>query len=198
MFRLVVKEEIWRPVVIFTDKGIYDYTGVYEVSNTLKVRRLPYIINSNGRIMHHNGGELTGFLGKGGYYCYHLMLNNERHNFYRSRIVASAFPEICGEWFERAEVDHIDTNKINDIPSNLRFVTCSENHLNPLTIQHMISAKTKQTGKRIIQKTLDGDYIKEYPSIRGACKENNWSQGVIHWALSNPNHTAYGFKFEFI
>ena len=40
-------------------------------------------------------------------------------------------------WFEGAEIDHIDTNKENNIWTNLRWVTHEENMKNPLTVKHL-------------------------------------------------------------
>lgn len=47
----------------------------------------------------------------------------------RSHIIAKSFPEICGEWFEGAEVHHKDRNKINDVPENLQIVSHDEHVL---------------------------------------------------------------------
>lgn len=52
--------------------------------------------------------------------------------------IALTYPEpIQNEYFEGAEIDHIDTDRLNNHPSNLRWVTSKENHNNPLTRKHM-------------------------------------------------------------
>lgn len=61
--------------------------------------------------------------------------------YYIHKLVARAFPEICGEWFEGCQVDHIDTNKLNNVATNLRVVSEKENHNNPLTRKHNSEAK---------------------------------------------------------
>lgn len=44
------------------------------------------------------------------------------------RIVAKAFPEICGEWFNKCEVHHLDFNPLNNRADNLKVCT-KEEHL---------------------------------------------------------------------
>lgn len=53
-----------------------------------------------------------------------------------SHLVAQAFPEICGEWFDGCDVDHIDTNRLNNNATNLRVTDRKGNMENPLTRKH--------------------------------------------------------------
>lgn len=60
-----------------------------------------------------------------------------------ARWIALTYPELVqNEYFDGAEIDHIDTNPMNNHPSNLRWVTHSGNCSNPLTKKHMSEAKT--------------------------------------------------------
>lgn len=48
--------------------------------------------------------------------------------------IAITFPDLIqNDYFEGAEIDHIDTDRLNNHPSNLRWVTRKENLNNPLT-----------------------------------------------------------------
>lgn len=119
--------EEWRPVA--------GYEGFYEVSNLGRVRSLDRVVNNNGgadvrpgRVLkpHSNKyrrGELSVALCKEG-----RPLQQKIH-----RLVAFAFPEICGEWFEGAEVDHINGDPMDDRAENLRFVDHLTNVNNPMT-----------------------------------------------------------------
>lgn len=49
------------------------------------------------------------------------------------RLVAYAFQEICGEYSEGLQVDHINTVRNDNRAVNLRWVTPTENRLNPIT-----------------------------------------------------------------
>lgn len=51
--------------------------------------------------------------------------------------IALTYPELVeNEYFEGAEIDHIDTDPLNNHPSNLRWVTRKGNQNNPLTRKH--------------------------------------------------------------
>ena len=66
-----------------------------------------------------------------------LSLNNKPQHYQAARWVAMTFPELVqNNYFEGAEIDHIDTDRTNNQPSNLRWVTRKENCNNPLTLQH--------------------------------------------------------------
>ena len=59
------------------------------------------------------------------------------------RLIAKAFPEICGEWFEGAVVDHINGNCLDNRAVNLRVCTSKENSNNPITLERMRRPKNK-------------------------------------------------------
>ena len=113
--------EIWKDI-----KG---FEGIYQVSNTGKVKSLARVVKTkNGHYQSYNEKILktqkTG-------YCL-VMLCKERKRFPRQvhRLVAEAFipnPE------NKPFIDHIDTNPQNNNIDNLRWVTQKENCLNPIS-----------------------------------------------------------------
>ena len=113
--------EEFRPIV--------GYEGLYEVSNLGNVRSLNYN-RKKGLVK-----ELKFYYSKG-YKHVTLSKNKVSKRYGVHRLVAMAFPEICGEWFDGCQVDHIDTNPSNNIATNLNVCTAYENNNNPLTKKH--------------------------------------------------------------
>lgn len=102
-----------------------------------------------------------------------------------ARWIALTYPELVqNEYFEGAQIDHIDTNSMNNHPSNLRWVTSSGNKRNPLTIEHyrqvalkrVMSEETKEKikqsklGKKLSIETKEkmSLYKNKYPESCGA------------------------------
>lgn len=69
-----------------------------------------------------------------GYLYYTQCMNGKPTKKSVARAVAKAFPEICGEWFDGCEVDHISTLKEDNRAVNLRVVNHKTNCRNPLTL----------------------------------------------------------------
>jgi len=90
----------WRPITDFPN---------YEISNTGEVRR--------------NGRTLKPQLTKKGYY--RVRISNKGKLIHR--LVAEAFIPNTNNL---TEIDHIDRNRTNNVVSNLRWITRSENCLN--------------------------------------------------------------------
>ena len=126
--------------------------------------------------------------------------------------VALAFPEICGEWFEGAEIDHIDTNPLNNNPNNLRFVTHLDNMSNTLTLKHMSNSRTgkkhseatlkklrkpHKNGKRICQYSIQGEFIRDYHSFYQLEKETGFSRGNIWLACQSKKGAPYGYIWRY-
>ena len=108
-------EEIWMP--------IKNFEGLYEVSNTGKIKSLNY-----------NHTKKEGLLkfkkDKYGYLEVFLFKDKIKYKFKVHRLVAIHFiPNIKN----KPCVDHINTNKEDNNVENLRWVTHKENNNNPLT-----------------------------------------------------------------
>lgn len=114
-------KEIWKDI-----KG---YEGLYQVSNLGRVRiqriLLPWVTSKRAYV------SLSDFKGHKQKYLVH-------------RLVADAFiPNPEGKPF----VDHIDTNSLNNVATNLRWVTQKENCNNPLTLEHYRKMNLKHSYK---------------------------------------------------
>lgn len=111
-------------------RGI-DYNGYYVVNDIGVVSSLDRV-DSAGK--HRKGKILKQVVAPHGYVQVALSINCKPRTARIHEIVARAFPEICGTWFEGCEVDHIDGDKTNNKATNLRVVTHTINMRNPNTI----------------------------------------------------------------
>ena len=137
-----MKEE-WRDI-----KG---FEGLYQINNYGKVKSLERYSMQNHLISEK---LLTPHYSQGGYLDYSLYKDGIRYHKKPHRLVAEAFIPNPNNL---PEVDHIDTDKNNNRVDNLRWVTHSENHLNPLTVQ---LKKEKLTGRKIDPKVVAKREIK--------------------------------------
>ena len=140
-------------------RGI-DYNGYYTVNDIGVVSSLDRV-DCAGR--HLKGKVLKQIVAPNGYVQVALSINGKPRTARVHEIVARAFPEICGEWFEGCEVDHIDADKTNNKATNLRVVTHAMNMRNPNTIwkkqgeNHPMYGRTlDQTAKDKISKAHKG------------------------------------------
>lgn len=167
-------EEVWRDVPGFE--------GKYQISISTKegkCRNLDYCGNGETH-------ELSNNIRK---YIF-WSLNGRTQQ--AARWIAITYPELVqNEYFEGAVIDHIDTDCLNNNPSNLRWVTQKDNVNNPLTKKKMSdSAKIKvftekhrknmsksrkgifvnypKYSKPVLQYTKDGVFVSEYPSMAEA------------------------------
>ena len=119
-------EEIWR--------DIEDWVGLYQVSNLGRVRSVDgFQYHEEGGLIKKKGKMLKCGKSPCGYIqCIFSRFGRKKTNLVH-RLVAKAFPEICGKWFEGCVVDHIDTVRDNNNAENLRVCTHHENNMNPIT-----------------------------------------------------------------
>lgn len=130
-----MKEE-WKVIKVYTGK----YTNsklnikkgdVCEVSNFGRCRKNGEIVEPNYEISRE------------GKYTRAIFCSERLH-----RLVAKAFipnPE------NKPQIDHIDTNPLNNRVDNLQWVTSKENMNNPLTKKHMLTRK-KSDGSSVMSR----------------------------------------------
>lgn len=114
-------KEIWKRI-----EGLENY----EVSNLGRVRSIDRIVECNNKKRLFKGQILKQYVLKNGYLKVCICLKGKTKNLLVHRLVANAF--VPNERNVKY-VDHIDTDKTNNISSNLKWVTASENYKNPTT-----------------------------------------------------------------
>ena len=140
-------EEIWK------------YSHTTTVGCT-KSKEIKYFYSSEGRL------KKVWYNGK-------IEISTPKKTGNKERIyvtIAKLFPEICGEWYEGCQVDHINTNRFDHRAINLRCCTAKENMCNELTRQHCSEAAK--------QRWEDGCYNLE--NFKG---RKPWNKGLKYSTL---------------
>lgn len=189
-------KEIWMPI-----RG---YENLYEVSNLGKVRSLDKLVrNGTGSVKLMKSKVLKPYIDRYGYLLVTLYKDGKRTTFSVHRLVAMAFQDVCGEYVNGLEVDHLDTNPSNNKATNLRWCTRKENCNNLLTKQHYSDVQKGKFGKlnpnskSIIQYDRQGKFIAEFDSISDASRELEMSQGNICNVLKGIYKQTHGYIFKY-
>ena len=179
-------EEIW--------KDIEGYEGLYQVSNLGRVRSLdryytkPHPRNGVPTKYFKHGTVIVCHVHRNGYVGVVLKVGGVKKNFMVHRLVAKAF--VPG-YFENADVNHKDCNRQNNHADNLEWTTRRDNLMysngNNASAMEKIHRSLR---KPIIQMTIDGEFIREWPSIHSA----HLALGLDSKSLSGACRQRYGTK----
>ena len=172
------ENEVWKE----TWKDIPGYEGLYQVSNTGKVKSMNY---------RHTGvpGIMTPRKNNSGYQLVTICNAGKKYDCTVHRLVWETF---VGPIPEGMQINHKDENKSNNSLENLEIMTPKQNAnygtrniRTGLSLSKPIAKLDMTTGK----------ILKEYPSLSCAMKE--YGTGVAHAALGNYKQ-AYGFKWKYL
>lgn len=119
---MVLIEEVWKSVGTY---GGIDYTGLYEVSNTGKVRSIDRFRDNNGTPVFIHGKEISPFV-TCLYKRVHLCKDGKARIASVHRLVAMAFVNNPNP-DKYKEVNRIDEDKLNNNADNLEWCTRSYN-----------------------------------------------------------------------
>ena len=127
--------------------------GCYEVSNTAVVRRAD------------SGFRLKGDIDKHGYHRVVLYGGGLRKQFLVHRLVAVAFVGL--QPTPAHQINHIDGNKSNNVPGNLEWVTCGENHSHAYRIGLRHGNHGGLKGSRNGRAKITPDQVREIRTLAG-------------------------------
>ena len=105
------------------------------------------MVSNLGRVIGRSGKLLKPQKTNNGYLVVKYWNGKHISNYLIHRLVASAFIQNPNN---KPEIDHIDTNRMNNCVENLRWVTRIENHSNPISA---INRSKAQKGKILSEKT---------------------------------------------
>ena len=181
--------EIW--------KDINDYEGLYQVSNTGRVKSLDRnIVRNNGYKQTFKEKILQVSKNKNGYYYISLWKDGIGKTYTVHRLVAEAFIPNIGN---NPCIDHINTIKEDNRVENLRWCTQQENNNNPLTKEHhskpynwSINGWEHWNSKPVLQLSKDGKIINLFPNA------NSTKVYQVNRVCNGERKTAGGYKWQYV
>lgn len=175
-------QEIWKPIVGFE--------GYYEVSSFGNVRSVDrYVVNNKGlRLI--KGQIIKQTKQKNGY-LYVGLYKKQKHKLIRvHRLVAEAFiPNPNNLPF----INHRDENPLNNIVENLEWCTPKYN----INYGTCIERRCNKKQKLVLQYTLDGEFVKEWQSLKEIECELGIKQYNISRCCNGKRKSACGYVFKF-
>ena len=179
--------EIWKP--------IKEFEGIYEVSNTGKIRSLTRKVKMGRGYRIFEATILKPQIDKDGYFKVNLSKNGKKKRFFVHRLVAEAFIENPNNF---PVVNHKDGNKQNNHVDNLEWTTISENTKHAFRI-NLRKPHCGGTSKKVAKVDPSSNKIIEiYGSIKDAARKNNISDSCISDCAKGRLKTSRKFKWVFI
>lgn len=188
-------EEVWRDI-----PGIVGY----QVSKSGFLRSVDRTVKrKDGKIAHLKGKPLSTYTDKNGYERISLPVGLKTIH----RLVGLAFPEICGEYFEGAEIDHINTIRNDNRAENLRWVKKTDQYKNETTRKHLYNTvwkkghlkNRKDLSKWVIKLSGNNEILHFYPSVSEASRQTGVpTSNIIICCQNKPGHkTAGGYIWKY-
>ena len=177
-----VYNEIWR--------DIRGYEGLYQVSNKGKVRSLNRVIVYKNGVRHpYKERILKPVLNEHGYET--VQLGRKKHALIH-RLVADAFVKNPKPQKYKV-INHKDENPRNNRFDNLEWCTQSYN-----LWYGSNSNRNSYKRKPVLQKTMDGVFVKKYESINQAAEALCALPSNIGNAARGFVKSSHGYKWEFV
>ena len=173
-------EETW--------KNIKGYEGLYQVSNTGRVKSLGNRKTRKEKLKSTRNDT-------NGYEKVDLCKNGKIKTFYIHRLVAQAFIPNTNKF---KEINHKDENSSNNKVENLEWCTRRYNVNYGSRNKKASDTQMGNKGKVIKQFNINGDVLGIWKSMRQASKELNINVGNISNCCNNKIKTAGGYKWAFL
>jgi len=178
-------EEFWKPIP--------NYEGLYEISNTGKIKRLARIaIYENGSQHQYNECIMTPSINKDGYYQIHLTKNKEQKTFTVHKLVALTFIPNPNNFLC---INHKDENKLNNHIDNLEW--CTREYNSSYGSKAKRAAENNPRKKQIVMCDLiTQKEIKTFDSVREAARQTGISHSGISKVINGKGLSAGGYYWK--
>jgi hypothetical protein len=170
---------------------VIGYEGLYEVSTDGRIRTVQHV--TNGHTIPSK--ELAVSIYKSQRYArVRLYKDGKSKDILVHRIVAETFipnPE------NKPQVNHIDGNRTNNRVDNLEWCTQAENNRHAIDngLQNPYTA-IEATKKKVLQLSMDGEFIKEWSSLTEAAKSLKLQVSNISHCCSGRIRSTGGYKWR--
>lgn len=152
-----------------------------------------YYVGSDGFMYKDCGGSrgmkrLKGMSNSGGYRAIVMVENGHKERYLIHRLVAMYYvpnPE------NKPYVDHVNTDKTDNRPENLRWVSPMENSNNPISKEHMVNTQRKIKGIPLICKKEGIEIRFKDQYVAGQFLKCDWKHLLN---AINTNTKVYGFQ----
>lgn len=185
-------KEIWKDVV--------GYEGFYEVSNIGNIKSRNRVVSfKSGLCQRINGISKKKTKATNGYLKASLSMNGENKTVLLHRLVAIAFipnPEY------KSQVNHINSNRIDNRVENLEWATPSENIKHGYAFGNIKSNNKGMCGslskvsKRVEQLDLNDNTITIFDSLSEASNITKTPPSGISKCCNGKRITSGGFKWR--
>lgn len=177
--------EIW--------KDISGYDGEYQVSNLGRIKSVARLTTRPCQygIREYRIPEkiMRTRFGTSGYLCVNLHHEGKQVTEMIHRLVALHF---CNGYRDGLVVNHIDEDKTNNRADNLEWVTQTANVNHGTAIQ-----RKKKHPKAVVQISLSGEFIREWPSINAAAESVKANPSQLGHCCKGERPTAKGYRWKY-
>ena len=177
-------------------KDIEGYEGLYQVSNTGKVKSLERKVKKWDGERTIPERILKPKVSKSGYIDVTLCKNNTHQTFRLHRLVAQAWVPNPHNY---TDVNHIDECKTSNNAANLEWCNASYNCNFGGRNERLSKSMTNRVkqSKPIVQYTLDGIVVAEYPSTHEVERQTGFNNANIGKCCNGTYKQCYGYVWKY-